>query len=77
MKKFLCSSAVFIASCGVAAADVSVGGDASVGIKYDGGADGTKTSIAHNVDLNLSLSGQTDAGLSFGASVTITDQQSV
>ncbi|MDE0113072.1 MAG: porin [Albidovulum sp.] len=74
MKKLLYSSAVLIASCGVAAADVSVGGDASVGIKYSEGDD---LSIAHNVDLNLALSGQTDAGLSFGASVTITNSQGV
>ena len=76
MKKLLYSSVAVIASCGVAAADVSVGGDASVGIKFDDSAD-NNLSIAHNVDLNLTLSGQTDGGLSFGASATITNSQGV
>ncbi len=73
MKKLLYSSAVLIASCGMAAAQVSVGGDASVGIKYDG----KDTSIHHNVDLELALSGQTDGGLSFGAEMTITNAPGV
>ena len=73
MKKLLISSAVLIASCGMAAAQVSVGGAASVGLKYDG----KEMSIAHDVDLTLALSGQTDGGLSFGAEMTIDNNQGV
>ncbi|MCY4463596.1 MAG: porin [Albidovulum sp.] len=76
MKKLLYSSAVLIASCGMAAAQVSVGGAAKVGIKYTEGA-GMGMSIFHDVDLTLALSGQTDGGLSFGAEMTIDNNQGV
>ena len=78
MKKLLYSSAVLIASCGMAAAQVSVGGAARVGIQYtDADGPGKGMSIFHDVDLTLALSGQTDGGLSFGAEMTIANDQGV
>ena len=76
MKKLLYSSAAVIASCGLAAAEVSVGGAAKFGVHYTEDAE-DNLSIAHDVDLTLTLSGQTDAGLAFGATATFTNQQGV
>ena len=73
MKRLFLSSAALVASGGLAAAEIAVGGDASMGVKYDG----SDVSVAHDVDLELAFSGQTDGGLSFGVAAVFTNQHGV
>ena len=64
MKKLLLASTALVMSAGVAAADVALSGDARMGLIYDG-SDVQMTSRAR---VTFTLSGETDAGLAFGAS---------
>ncbi|MEM7241054.1 MAG: porin [Pseudomonadota bacterium] len=68
MKKLLITSALVVAG-GAAFADghVSVGGFAEIGIANNG----TDSSMHQDLDVNFSLSGETDNGLSFGASMDL------
>ncbi len=65
MKKILLATTLLAASTGFAAAEVAVSGSARMGVIYDG-ADYFYSS---RVRVNFALSGETDGGLSFGASV--------
>ena len=66
MKKILLATSLLVASTGFAAAEgVSVSGAARMGIVYDG----TDTMFTSRVRVSFSMSGETDGGLSFGASV--------
>ena len=72
MKKVLLASTVLALSATVAAAEVTVSGNARMGIVYDGNTTGANTSKAQftsRVRVVFSMSGETDGGLSFGASV--------
>ncbi len=71
MKKVLLASTALVLTAGVAAADVSVGGSANFGLKYDGGATGDNTTLHYEVDFGVSGSGTTDSGLAFGASIDL------
>ena len=66
MKKVLLASTALVLSAGVAAADVSVGGDGRMGIVSINGADASFTS---RIRISFSASGETDGGLSFGGSI--------
>lgn len=66
MKKVLLASTALVLSAGVAAADVSVGGDGRMGIVSINGADAAFTS---RVRISFSASGETDGGLAFGGSI--------
>ena len=66
MKKVLLASTALVLSAGVAAADVSVGGDGRMGIVSLNGADAGFTS---RIRISFSASGETDGGLSFGGSI--------
>ena len=78
MKKLLIASTALVATAGVAAADVSVSGNARMGLVYDSLLDGQengitgldKSSVYFNsrVRAALSMSSETDGGLSFGGS---------
>lgn len=84
MKKVLFATTALVGFAGAAAADidgpgenlVSFTGSAEMGIKYfDNGApaglgDGT-IRFHHDLDLDIDMSGSTDSGLSFGASVDL------
>jgi outer membrane protein OmpU len=72
MKKVLLASTVLALSATVAAAEVSVSGSARMGLVYDGNAVSPATSkvlFTSRVRVVFSMSGETDGGLSFGASV--------
>ncbi len=68
MKKVLLASTALVLSAGVAAADVSVGGDGRMGVISTEGSDLGFTS---RIRISFSASGETDAGLSFGGSARV------
>lgn len=68
MKKLLLASTALVMSAGVAAADVSVGGDGRMGVIYDSSA-ATEWSFTNRIRISFSASGETDTGLSFGGSI--------
>jgi outer membrane protein OmpU len=65
MKKVLLATSILAASAGFAAAEVAVSGSARMGLFYDG----TDTYFSSRVRINFTASGETDGGLSFGASM--------
>jgi outer membrane protein OmpU len=65
MKHLLLSTAMLVSATGFAAAEVTLSGDARMGITGGDNADTTFTSRAR---VSFGLSGETDGGLSFGAS---------
>lgn len=69
MKKVLFASTALIATAGVASADITLSGGASMGIGYVDG----DTSVKHGIDFALTGSGETDGGLSFGGSYALVD----
>ncbi|MCC5954544.1 MAG: porin [Natronohydrobacter sp.] len=68
MKKLLLASTALVMSAGVAAADVSLSGDARMGIMYNGALASNKASFTSRARVMFTLSGETDGGLAFGAS---------
>jgi outer membrane protein OmpU len=70
MKKVLFATTALVAFAGAAAADVSVSGSAEMGIA---GGDGAETTFFQSVDIRFSMTGETDNGLSFGATVDADD----
>ena len=58
-----------VATAGVAAADVSLSGAANFGVINTGGA--ADTVMYNNVSVTAAMSGETDGGLTFGASLTM------
>ena len=58
-----------VATAGVAAADVSLSGAANVGLLNNGDA-GAETFMYNNVTVTAAMSGETDGGLTFGASLS-------
>lgn len=72
MKKFLIASTAIVALSGAAAAEVSLSGDAQIGLKYDNkltGATGYVSgwNLQSRARLTITMTGETDSGLSFGA----------
>jgi outer membrane protein OmpU len=84
MKKVLFATTALVATAGIAAADVVVTGSADMGIagasnNWGGAAtapqagyDGT-TTFMQSIDVDFTMSGETDNGLSFGASIDLDD----
>ncbi|MGC8203412.1 porin [Aliiroseovarius sp. PTFE2010] len=68
MKKVLLTASALSLLAGAAVADVSVGGDARFGLKYDDG-NADETSVIQRVRVHFNMSTETDAGLTFGARV--------
>lgn len=68
MKKVLFASTALVATAGVAAADVAVSGKAEMGI-YGGTA--IETQFFQDLDVTFNMSGTTDNGLTFGASIDL------
>ena len=60
-----------MAFAGAAAADVSISGSAEIGVS--GGDSGRETLMHQSVDVRFSMTGETDGGLSFGATVDLED----
>jgi outer membrane protein OmpU len=76
MKKILLATSALSLMAGAAAAEVSVSGSARMGLVYDGSLDGGagETYFSSRVRIVFTASGETDTGLSFGASMRA-DQQ--
>lgn len=66
MKKLLLTSAILAASAGFAAADVTLSGSARMGVIDDFGPG--NSGFTSRARVEFTLSGETDTGLSFGAS---------
>jgi len=73
MKKILLATTMLIGTAGFAAAEVAMSGSASMGYKNaeTALANDQEGSINHSITLSVSMSGESDAGLSFGASFDI------
>ncbi|MDB4073842.1 porin [Ascidiaceihabitans sp.] len=69
MKNLLIATTALVATAGVAAADVSLSGAANVGLINAGGT--AETVMYNNVSVTAAMSGETDGGLTFGASLTM------
>lgn len=67
MKKVLFTTTALIASAGIASAEVKLSGYAEMGIA---GGD-VETQFHHDIDVKFSLSGATDNGLTFGATIDL------
>ncbi|WP_343080192.1 porin [Ostreiculturibacter nitratireducens] len=67
MKKALFATTALVLTAGVAAAEVTVGGDGRMGVIYDG-ADWNFTS---RIRIKFTASGETDGGLQFGGSARV------
>lgn len=65
MKKILLATSILAATTGFAAAEVAVSGAARMGLVYDG----NDTEFSSRIRVTFSMSGETDSGLSFGASI--------
>lgn len=65
MKKILLATTVLVGTAGFAAAEVTTTGSARLGIVNDG----TDTLLSSRVRISFTGSGETDGGLSFGASI--------
>jgi outer membrane protein OmpU len=66
MKSLLASTALLAMSATIAAAEVTLSGDARMGLIRDFGSD--ETAFTSRARVKFTLSGETDGGLSFGAS---------
>lgn len=75
MKKILLATSSLVMVAGAAAAEVTVGGSARMGLVYNDIAGVTDTFFSSRVRIVFTASGETDTGLSFGAS-TRADQES-
>jgi outer membrane protein OmpU len=67
MKHLLLATSALVATTGFAAAEISLSGSARMGIISDFGDTGAQ--FTSRVRVNFGLSGETDGGLAFGASV--------
>src|SRR6056297_140993 len=77
MKKVLLASTILAFSAGVAAAEMSLTGGANMGVKYNDGvpAGDDELTIHYEVDFAIVGAGETDNGLSFGASLGVDEPE--
>ena len=68
MKKVLFTTTALVAFAGAASAEVTLSGYAEMGII---GSSGDETRFHNDIDVKFSLSGETDSGLSFGATIDL------
>ena len=68
MKKVLFATTALVASAGIAAADVKLSGWGEMGLV---GGDSIETQFHGDIDVKFSLSGETDNGLTFGATIDL------
>lgn len=73
MKKILLATSALVASTGFAAAEVAISGSAQMGFEYaeDATAE-NETTVNNEVYVTFDMSGETDGGLSFGATTVYT-----
>lgn len=70
MKKVLFATSALVMTAGVAAAEVAVSGDGRMGLVYDG----NDVQFSSRARVKFTLTGESDAGLSFGAAFRV-DQE--
>ena len=68
MKRFMLTTTALVCAGGMAAADVALKGAAEMGVS---GAKGKDAKLHKEIDVNFTLSGATDTGLTFGASIDL------
>ena len=66
MKRVLLASTALVMSAGIAAAEVSVGGDGRMGVQSVNGGD---VAFSSRIRISFTASGETDNGLTFGGSI--------
>ena len=74
MKKVLFATTALIATGGMAAADVNIGGSARFGVVYNGANTAvgqSKTKVERRTTFNIDGSGSTDSGLNYGARIRL------
>lgn len=78
MKTLLLASTALVATAGIAAAEVSISGLAELGIFQNENASGdgstgdlSKVRVFSDIDVTFSMTGESDGGLSFGASIDL------
>ena len=69
MRKLLIASTALVATAGMAAADISMSGYAEIGMRDGGGTVGVE--MHNDMDIGFKLSGASDNGLTFGASIDL------
>ncbi|WP_343080190.1 porin [Ostreiculturibacter nitratireducens] len=67
MKKVLFATTALVLTAGVAAAEVTVGGDGRMGVIYDG----SDWNFTSRIRIKFTASGETDGGLQFGGSARV------
>lgn len=72
MKKVLFATSALVLTAGVAAAEVAVSGDGRMGVIYDG----NDAQFSSRARVKFTLTGESDAGLSFGGSFRV-DQENL
>ncbi|MCT4609194.1 MAG: porin [Pelagimonas sp.] len=75
MKKILIASTALVALAGAAHADITLTGGANFGMKYDDSRATNKAQIDNELDFNIVATGESDNGISFGASLDIDGDQ--
>ena len=70
MKNLLIATTALVATAGFAAADVTLSGAVNVGVLNDG-TTGADTFMYNNVTVTAAMSGETDGGLTFGATLSM------
>ena len=73
MKKVLFASTALVAFASAAAAEVTLSGRAEMGI-FDTNADDVDPQFHTDIDVTFTMSGETDGGLVFGASVDLDEE---
>jgi outer membrane protein OmpU len=68
MKKILFATSALVATAGFASAEVALSGYAEMGIQ---GGNEVETQFHHDFDVTFNLSGESDTGLSFGATIDL------
>ena len=69
MRKLLIATTALVATAGMAAADVKISGSAEIGMRDGGGTTGME--MHTDTDIKFKLSGASDNGLTFGASIDL------
>ncbi len=74
MKKILLSTALLVATAGVAAAEVTLSGSGRFGLVYDNSIVGpgtSKTSISYRLRVNIDASVESESGVTFGGRIRL------
>jgi outer membrane protein OmpU len=71
MKKALFASTALVLSAGIAAAEVTFGGNGRFGLTYDDGAATNDTDISYRLRFNIDASKETDSGVKFGGRIRL------